>query len=248
MCESDDDQQRNLGEVMSSEDICVSPGDDGTLDEYQLLELGLGTRWVDSRDEVKEINGIKHVVAGNITNSNGNFECFTKARTNNVDCPVLPENWNEIITEVKNFYFNQASYSLTFLPIETIKINYDSRVDNSIFTKSTESQDFINSYYNGQYPEKASFFIVEDAGGNDINTRGYGLNNFMVAEAYSSNTMSLIIAHELGHALFNLKHPEDYPNISEDDDCFMMAMPSEVNGDKLSKKTVRTQQLIQIKN
>ncbi len=50
--------------IISPMDVCVSPGDDLSLDEHLNLPIGIGSRWVAPTDRVEYINGVKHVVVG----------------------------------------------------------------------------------------------------------------------------------------------------------------------------------------
>lgn len=76
--------------------------------------------------------------------------------------------------------------------------------------------------------------------------KGFGVygKDVMFCSSEESSIMSLIIAHELGHALFNIGHPKDASiNNLPDGKSYMHYKPSLENGDKLSNKIMRLDQL-----
>ncbi len=227
LCESDDDEQINLGEVASAMDVCVSPGPDGSLDEYAALKLGYGTRWVDSDDEVVEINGVKHVVAGPKL-KNGKPFCNTKARKKNITCPNVID-FTSVMDEVSKFYLDNANIDVTFNIMPNLNINFDSRIDDDKMDGSTgglndESRDFRSSRYGDPEgkPYSPEAFIVKGIIGMSLETAAFAGRNCLWAQDIKSTNTSLIWSHEIGHQLWDLRHPENL-GVSGDSVCWMKA-------------------------
>jgi hypothetical protein len=228
LCETDDDVQVNYGEVQSATDVCVAPGADGTIDEYAIFSVGKpGISWVDKDDEVIQINGVKHVVAGPVVNQNGKFYCNTKTRAKNPPVPTCPQqiDFTSVINDVKKFYKDKANIELDFKIMPDIHMNYDSRLDDDKIANYLEaSSDFRAKRYfatNGK-PLTPELLIVNGVLGAESGSAAFGDQNVMFVQDVKQINTSLVWAHELGHAIWNLKHPESNPVWTETDPTKVM--------------------------
>ena len=224
LCETDDDEQINFGQVLSATDICVAPGADGSLDEYASLPLGKGTRWVDKDDEVVEINGVKHVVAGPKL-KDGQPYCNTTARQANISYPNVID-FTSVMNEVKTFYSEKANFDITFeIIIENLYMNFDSRIDDDKMHGSNtidESRDFRISRYGSSLgrPSDPETFIVKGVIHSDPEAAAFAGGNVMFVQDIKGTNTSLVWAHEIGHQIWELKHP-DKIGVEADDECWM---------------------------
>ena len=234
LCETDDDEQTNLGAVLAATDVCVSPGPDGTLDEYASLSIGGGTRWVHKDDEVVVIGGVKHVVAGPKL-KNGKPFCNTEARLPKISCPNYID-FTAVMDEVKLFYTEKANIELTFNLLPNVYMNFDSRIDDDKMDGSSiisEARDFREFRFGNPIgaPIVSETFIVKGVIGTEPGSVAFAKNKVMWVQDINTSNTSLIWAHEIGHQNWTTPHPEDM-GVEGDLECFMRAniMPS----DKLS--------------
>ena len=208
LCETDDDQNRDPNiPITSPDDICVYPGADGSLDEHLNLPIGNGTRWVSSQDKVKLINGVKHIVAGT------DLTCQTTARTNNERYSTLYSNWNSVLQSVNDMYIPSET-SFVFENATIYKINYDAYVDDGKMDAVNEAENFRLIKYGSEngHPNELEMFITDKG---VITQKSHSPGAFayvgedivFLSDETPSNLRDVVMAHEIGHAKFKLRHP-----------------------------------------
>lgn len=254
--------------IISENHVCILPGEDGGIDLGEALFRYMET---DSNgndlDKVIDILPNDKVKVDQRTLGAGeNLKCdtrpFRSGKTgkydfNKVDIePGSSISESDIISgfdDIKEFY-SRIGININLIWKGDLALNFDNKQDNNsieynkqtnlefgILTKqlfgiNASTQKIIK-------PENPVVYLVEDI--NPESTKGAALNGSNVCIIRDQSNWEITFAHELGHAIWDLKHPEDEFGIT-DGNNFMTEDLKNLNSNDITKLRSKWYQWIRI--
>jgi hypothetical protein len=182
------------GPVPSDTSICVLPGLNGRIDNQK--------HYKDQKDSILTLNNKPHVVAGSdkICNSKLYYILPTEAKA---------PNYNELISQCNQVY---GKIGLTFAvgKKDTLKMFWESIRDGKLDGNELETINNLLFKSSNNSITRTKVLIAKDLNGQKITSppEGFallGLNTLALKQSSSGSTL----AHEIGHAKFGLRHPDD---------------------------------------
>ena len=116
-----------------------------------------------------------------------------------------------------NDVYKDAATSFTFFSVQNLIVNYDLNRDGR-YDLSDGNPDEMNAILNASGFTKTgssvALFFVDDQDGNTgpINGKGPFGGNVTWVNGSSSSVTNATVAHEIGHAVFRLRHPKVAPS------------------------------------
>ena len=224
VCETDDDilmVPEVPWKVESSDFICINPGPDGTIDEYQKNKGTANEGKMDGDDVVKIEGGKVYVLAG------PNKECETRVRgkkKSSKPTKQCPDKKSElsILKDLNDIYAKVGIQFTASLGMQTVDFNYEIYAEDGFFSEKeyVTAQLFLQKVIPVIIPQRDPVLvIVKDAWrkpNQEQQSGGFAQigGNIAVVDT-DSGLKAGIMAHELGHALFKLEHPKVYGELED---------------------------------
>ncbi|MFZ1705880.1 MAG: hypothetical protein WAT79_16160 [Saprospiraceae bacterium] len=237
LCESDDDEinyclsqpWKMLGcstNITSSLHECIKPGADLTLDRFLDLEFWEANRYDPSKphDELIYTSPYYHELKirpryNSVTNE---YICNSLPQANGIACPDLmtPAELDALRSDL-NIIYNQAGISVIVEDMGYRNINFDLKNPDDERISSLE-QNYLHWQfvgYHGDFPEdmlkpnetiiwRVNSILYSGSGTALGRTTDFGLNSATINTSTSLPSFRTI-PHEIGHAKYDLHHPDD---------------------------------------
>lgn len=203
LCETDDDVQAAIGPVLSPSTICIDPGPDGWIDE--ILRFG-GPSYMSPLDTVITISGNRIIVAGN------DLICQTTVNPNKPPECSKSKNLPQIINDLNQLY-NPIGISFSQNSYDTLFFNYNTYAEDD--SLSSKEQRFMYSILNGSTPPTNTIVLIVDNLSkidNKVLGRATGVFPPLNHLSISKSADGFVLAHEIGHAKYGLRHPDNDPD------------------------------------
>lgn len=200
LCETDDDLQAALGPVPSHNTVCINPGPDGYIDE--ILRRG-GPRYKSPLDTIITIGGKRYIVAGK------DSICQTIVNPNKPPKCSKSKDLSLMMSELNQLY-NPIGVSFTLYSYDTLYFNYNTYNEDDSLSK--DEQSFMYAALLGSTPTNTTVLIVDNitkSTSNEVLGRATSLSPPVNHLSISKKSDGFVLAHEIGHAKFGFRHPDD---------------------------------------